>query len=317
MSNLVEKKERKPLVFPKFDDIPVSTKTFIVMTNISIDIRRLFEYLPITPYVVIPKKRGRKKKCVAPDPNKGLANGSIITLDLANEIRGVCLKKKKKRSGKKSDFFRNSITVVMIIDDKRINFKITRNGKFQMTGCKFDEHAEKCVEYIWKYIKDTDIYTIKNNEQFTATFIPAMRNIDFSLGFLLNREALDNYINTEMIDLGYTSLLETNIGYTGVNIKVPVTKPITDLVLKRLVYNNKLNEWGNPTTVPYQTYLDTLKPKEQEKKLNKERFITFLVFYSGKCIMSSICAEFSRDTYNDFIEMIQDNRDLFEETLDE
>ncbi len=159
MSTKLDKKEE--LKFPNFDDIPVSTKTFIVMTNLTIDIKKLFEFLPITPYIVVPKRRGRKKKGATVDPNKGIADGSIITLDLANEIRGVCLKKKKKRDGKSGDYFRNSVTIVMIIDDKIINFKISRNGKFQMTGCKYDEHAEKCVKYIWEYIKNSDVYTKK------------------------------------------------------------------------------------------------------------------------------------------------------------
>lgn len=305
------------LKFPDFDDIQVSTKTFIVMTNLTIDIRKLFEYLPITPYIVVPKRRGRKKKNASPDPNKDLPNGSIITLDLANDVRGVILKKKKKHDGKTGNYFRNSVTVVMIIEDKKINFKISRNGKFQMTGCKFDEHAELCVKFIWEYIKDSDVYTIPEKEPFMATFIPAMRNIDFSVGFLLDREALDRYINTEMVDFGFRSLLETSIGYTGVNIKVPVTKPITDLQLKQLVYDLNVSNWKEPTTVPYQFYLNTLKPKEQQKKIDKDRFITFLVFHSGKIIMSSMCAEFSRDTYYEFIEIIRENRELFEEHLDE
>ena len=51
----------KPLTFPVFEDIKVSTKTFIAMTNLIIDLKKLFDYLPITDYSVIPKKRGRKK----------------------------------------------------------------------------------------------------------------------------------------------------------------------------------------------------------------------------------------------------------------
>lgn len=304
----------KELSFQEFDDIPVSTKTFIVMTNLTIDIRKLFDFLPITKYIVVPKRRGRKKKSIVVDPNKDIPDGSIITLDLANEIRGVSLKKKKKKEGKPSkDYFRNSVTVVMKMLGKMINFKISRNGKFQMTGCKYDEHAEGCVKQIWEYIKDQkDIYELDKNstQPFRATFIPAMRNIDFSLGFLLDREKLDEYFN---MFTQYYSLLETSIGYTGVNIKIPVTKPITDLKLKQIIH--KKGKWLKPKTVPYQYYLDTLKPKEQQKKLDRERFITFLVFHSGKVIMSSMCADFARDTYYEFLDIIKNNYKMFEEKL--
>lgn len=301
----------KDLVFPRFEDIPVSTKTFIVMTNLSLDIKKLYEFLPITEYVVVPKRRGRKKKSTAADPNKNIPDGAIITVDLANNVRGVSLKKKKKKDGKSTDYFRNSVTVVMVMDNKKINFKISNNGKFQMTGVKKDEHAENCVKAIWDYIKDTeDIYTIPDNSPFHAIFIPAMRNIDFSLGFILDREKLDEYFNTYT---EYCSLLETSIGYTGVNIKIPVTRPITDLKIKELVYRRGF--WLKPKMIPYQAYLDTLKLKEQQKKLEKDRFNTFLVFHSGKVIMSSMCEDFARDTYYEFLDIIKHNYKEFEEQL--
>lgn len=299
--------------FPKFEDIPVSTKTFIVMTNLTIDIAKLFEFLPITEYILVPKRRGRKKKNTNVDPNKNIPDGSIITLDLANNIRGVVLKKKKKNDDKTTDYFRNSVTVVMVIDGKKINFKISRNGKFQMTGCKQDHHAESCVKYIWEYIKDSqDVYTIPEKHSFKAIFIPAMRNIDFSLGFVLDREKLDEYFNTFT---QYYSLLETSIGYTGVNIKIPVTKPITELQIKELTYRR--GNWLKPKFIPYQNYLDTLKPKEQQKKLDKERYNTFLVFHSGKVIMSSMCEDFARETYYEFLDIIRENYKEFEEKLED
>ncbi len=300
----------KKLNISKFEEIPVSTKTFIVRTNITVDIQKLFEFLPITEYTLVPKRRGRKKKTAITDPNKNISTGSIITLDLANVIRGVVLKKKKKKEGKTNDYFRNSVTVVMVVEGKKINFKISRNGKFQMTGCKQDKHAEMCVKYIWEYIRgNKDIY-ILSEKYLKAMFIPAMRNIDFNLGFILDREKLGKYFNT---NTDYCSLLETSIGYTGVNIKVPVRKLITELKLKELTYKN--NDWVRPDYVPYQNYLDTLKPKEQQKKLDKERFNTFLVFHSGKTIMSSMCEEFARETYYEFLEIVNKNYQKFEEKL--
>lgn len=311
---MTEKAELKEeLVFRKFDDIPVSTKTFIVMTNLTLDIKKLYEFLPITEYVVIPKRRGRKKKSTAVDPNKDVPNGSIITVDLANSVRGVSLKKKKKKDGKSTDYFRNSVTIIMIMGGKKINFKISNNGKFQMTGVKEDKHGEDCIKAIWNYIKDSkNIYTLPQGQNFRAIFIPAMRNIDFSLGFILDREKLDEYFNTYT---EYCSLLETSIGYTGVNIKIPVVKPITDLKIKELVYKGE--GWQKPKMIPYQSYLDTLKPKDQQKKLDKDRFNTFLVFHSGKVIMSSMCEEFARDTYYEFLDIIKNNYKQFEEKLQE
>jgi TATA-box binding protein (TBP) (component of TFIID and TFIIIB) len=294
------------VVGKKFEDIPVSTKTFIVVSNLCLDIKKLSAFLPITEYIVVPKKRGRKKKTVQTDLNKNIPDGSIITIDPGTGVRGVNLKKKKRK-----DWFRNSVTIVMIIDEKKINFKISNNGKFQMTGVKRDSQAELCIKYIWSYIKDTnDIYKLPENEPLKCMFIPAMRNIDFNLGMIIDREKLDEYFNTQT---SYCSLLETSIGYTGVNIKIPVSKPISELQIKRISYKD--GAWIEPDFVLYGDYLEGLKPRDRLKKLSKDRFNTFLVFHSGKVIMSSMCEEFARDTFYEFVDIIKKNQKVFRENL--
>lgn len=302
----------KRLKLPDFDSIPVSTKTFVVMTNIKIDLEKIFSFLPVTKYIVVPKKRGRRKTISEVDPNKDIPSGSIITLEFEDEIRGVDLKKKKNRSKKKGNHFRNSVSTVMIIDNKKVNFKITRNGKFQMTGCKFDIHAEKCVNYIWKYIKEIkSIYNFENNEkQLAALFIPAMRNIDFGLGFNVDRQKLDEYFN---IKTPYNSLLEASFGYTGVNIKIPLKKSILDLKIKKLIDKN--GEWGRVEWLTYLDYLNLLPGKEKDKKVKKDRHNTFLVFHSGKIIMSGIHSDYMKDTYYEFVDIINTCQKIIQERL--
>ena len=68
------------LKFQVFDDIKVSTKTFIAVTNLEINIQKFYESLPITDYQIVPKKRGRKKKNALADPNKNIAHIYIIYL---------------------------------------------------------------------------------------------------------------------------------------------------------------------------------------------------------------------------------------------
>ena len=309
-----EEKSSKDLVFPKFDTIKVSTKTFIVMTNITLNINKLFNFLPITDYIMVQKRRGRKKKNEIVDPNKNIPSGSIITLEYQNKIRGVDLKKKKNKKKKRGNYFRNSVTVVMIINGKKINYKVSRNGKFQMTGCKDDEHSEQCVKWFWSYIKNTtDIYDIVggNIGELKAIFIPAMRNIDFGLGFFVDREKLDEYFN---LYTDYHSLLETSFGYTGVNIKIPIVKPIRDLQLKQFEYKN--GKWIEPKYVPYDDYLSMLPPKEAYKKITKKRYNTFLVFHSGKVIMSGMERTFMYDVYYNFLDIIRECYDIIEERLE-
>ena len=311
MTSITTKRTSDNLVFPEFDDIKVSTKTFISMTNLSLDLQKLFHFLPVTDYVVVPKRRGRKKKVDKIDPNQGIIPGSIITLKFEDKLRGVDLKKKKHTTttSKRGKWFRNSFTVVIVLEDKAINFKVCQNGMFQITGCKTDAHAEVCVKYIWEQIKDEpELYTFSRGDSLETIFVPAMRNIDFSLGFLVDREKLARYMS---VQTEFHSLLETSFGYTGVNIKIPVMENIVDMAIKRITYKG---EWIEEMTT-YQDYLSLLSLKDQDKKINKERYNTFLVFHSGKVIMSSICASFARDTYYYFLTIIRTCYDQIEERL--
>jgi len=306
---MISLKTGSTLVFPSFDDIKVSTKTFTATTNLNIEIEKLYQKLPITSYVVTPKKRGRKKKCDQVDQNKFIKPGSIVTVKYENEIRGVELKPKKMKAGKKKKWFRNSVTVVIILD-KPINFKVCRNGTFQMTGCKSHEHADKCVQYIWEYIKDfNDIYSFTRGTNLETIVIPSMRNIDFSLGFIVDREKLNRYMCTQK---EFHCLLETSFGYTGVNIKVPLEKDITTMKVKKITEKNGI---FNECWTTYQEYIDILSPKEREVKLQADRHNTFLVFHSGKVIMSGLTADFMRDVYYFFLSIIRSAFEKIEERL--
>jgi TATA-box binding protein (TBP) (component of TFIID and TFIIIB) len=290
--------------YPEFEKIEVSTKTIIAVTNWNLEIKKLFNILPITDYVLIPKRRGRKRKEEVPNPNAGIKEGSIVTIKYQNDIRGVELKGKK--SDKSAGYFRNSVTIVMYIDGKMINFKISKNGKFQITGCKYDYQAEKCITYLWDYVKDTGLCKCENDAE--VTFITVMTNIDFNLGFSVNREVLDENINT-LTD--YNSLLETSFGYTGVNIKIPMPSP-NDIPLKKITYRD--GQWIR-SEILYKDYIETLEEKDRKKESTKVRYNTILAFQSGNIILSSMHVKTMQKTYEYFIDMIKQWRENVEEKI--
>ena len=117
----------KPL---NFDDMEVSTHTIIGISNLKIDLEQIYQQLPIVPYTIVKKRRGRKRKDEKQVIVNNIDEGSIITLKYQGEMRGVDLKD-KKRTRSSSKYFRNAVTVVMKIDDdstkndKFINFKIS------------------------------------------------------------------------------------------------------------------------------------------------------------------------------------------------
>jgi len=303
--------EKKKHSYTNFSDIEISTMTIIGVTNWNLNIEKLFENLETTEYVVIPKKRGRKKKEVKEDPNKDIKEADIITLKYKDKIKGVDLKNKKP-NGKKG-YFRNSITVVMFVGGKLINFKISKNGKFQITGCKRDVHAELCTQYIWDYIQSSpecgQICKIRKNENPSITFLTMMTNIDFNLGFNINREALDDYINTKT---SFNSILETSFGYTGVNIKIPLDKTAGEPAYTRLTLIQ--DKWMSDE-IDGDVYFSTLCPKDQKKETSKTRYNTFLVFHSGNVILSSKHRYYMKSVYNNFINIVDSSRNIIEEKV--
>jgi hypothetical protein len=293
--------------YPKFEETNLSTKTYIITTNFDLT-PKFYLSLPLTKYIVIPKKRGRRKKVDIVDPNANIPDGSIITIIPGDgTVMGVDLKNGDK-SGRR-DSFGNSITIVMIVDNKKLNFKVCLNGKFQMTGVKNLSQAEKCIKFFWNYIRDKKIYSLRG-EHFEAYFRPVMCNIGFQLGFMINREKLVQYFSLH--HPYYPSLWENSLGSAGANIKIPISNP--DMVrVKKLRYVN--GKWMGSCISHGQ--LRNLFPDDKKKndKKSDEKYTTFLVFHRGKVNMSSIDLPIMLEPFYRFIQIIQNCREEIEEKI--
>ena len=232
-----------------------------------------------------------------PSPN-------IITIEYKNQMKGLDIKNKKKNANRK--YFRNSFTLVVVFE-KMVNIKISSNGKFQMTGCKSIEHACNCIQYVIKHIVNMDTehvaHRIENSQEdhINIYFIPSMTNMDLSLGFLVDREKLDKYFNTHT---DYFSLLETSFGYTGINIKIPIQESIEKLPIILNKYDKNTIELISSTDTTYKEYLYKT-PEELSNNKKKKRYITFLVFHSGRVIISGIHQFYSNPAYQIFLDIVR------------
>jgi hypothetical protein len=65
----------------------------------------------------------------------------------------------------------------------------------------------------------------------------------------------------------------------------------------------------------YKDYLDIISEKEKKQKLECQRYNTFLVFHSGKIIMSGLTSEFMEEIFYFFIKTIINSREFIEEKL--
>lgn len=297
-----------------YDELTPYTQTIIVPTNWRIDLERLFWILPITTYVVVPKKRGRKPKIQPPDPNKDLKGGSIITLLYRDMIRGVNLKNGTSR-------FKNSINCVLFLD-KQITFKIPKNGKFQFTGCRSTQHAIECLRYLWYYAKRGEnsytyedgkcvklppIITTVNNEPPLMIFQTVMSNVSFNVGFKIDRKALDAILNEET---EFASLNEPGSNYVGVISQIHIERPKKYRLLKLQLRPDR-NAWGKEMA-DFEEYYKLLSPKSQTDERNRDLKITFMSFVTGSVIESGLIEEELAEKFNYYMNIIYSNRDRIE-----
>ena len=300
-----------------FQDLGVSTKTVIAVTNLRIDLDVFFRYVPLVDFTPQEKRRGRKKRINIEIPVHILPFGSVIMVQRRRDFRGTVLKTKSRKN---NTYFLHSVTIVMSLhNNKFVNVKVSANGKFQITGCKENHHYEDTIlalyqnlvriqewtgETCYSIIQDEPSQTSTNVK---AVFNTVMQNVDFNIGFPINRQRLDSFINQ---NTEYCSIFEGSIN-TEVNIKIPVRESSdTDLHQIRfdLVDQKIIHE-----KVPYAFYCDLLKEKERKKETRKERAHSVLLFNSGSLIMSSRGPDMER-AYYEFINLLLTHRKVFEDT---
>lgn len=299
-----------------FSSLKYSTKTIIAVTNMKINLDLFCQYMHFEVYAFPKKKRGRKKEGdipqTGPDQLDYFPIGTIIALRKGQKICGE-FPKKRQTTAKTS--FRNSITIQMKIDNNKkfVNGKVSSNGKFQITGCNDEKYAYRFIYYVYEIMKGISdqigepIFSIHKSNIFRSEYPSAiinvvMKNINFKIGFHINRERLDDYIRTHT---EYYSLFLADL-HTCVNIKMRAERHAEEKLDLVILKGRDDYEMEKIDYSVYSIHYD------HNKKNEKIKYHTFLVFYSGSVILSSSGPE-TEQVYNQFAEIIQNNVDLFKE----
>jgi hypothetical protein len=204
-----------------FKDIPVSTQTYIVQSNIQkINLTMLSNLIELSDQILSMRYKAKSKGCAAP-VSKNFLNCVTLTVQL----------------------------------DKKINIKVFNNGVFQLTGCKKYDHARDCMLVVWEEFErvrfrqeevgeKSRVYGTKLESCFTLKkepgtptpapcvmyIISAMRNVDFELGYKVDREALGVYIQ-EQTEYKVPPMTK---GYMGVKIKIPLEN-VDELLIHKIM----------------------------------------------------------------------------------
>lgn len=309
--------------------VKISTKTIIGVSNVECDIDRIFstigvvemdavDYERVKGLMSIKKQRGRRKKESSEEvAQRRLLSDLLITPKRADIVALYCQEKHRGlpqflKPNKK--YFRNALNIVMMLSDTRkINFKLSKNGKVQMTGCKDDNDGRDCLEIFFSKLRTecADCIHYDASVGIQVHYYTVMTNIDFNTGFKINRQKLNTMMNQST---EYYSLLETSFGYTGVNIKLPMPMAIDDdYMIDRLTLGTN-GQWHRDQ-VPFVKFFQSVDESFRNQELYKKRYNTFLVFHSGAIIMSGMRLERMLPIQKWFASFLEQHRADIEESV--
>lgn len=290
-----------------FSNIKVSTQTYIIHSNLhKVDLPEVLENIQLEiPYEDISEDYDDS------DEYDGVTFPRIISASYKGKERGKARRRKirtpRNESGKN---FLNCVSLTVQLDPrKNINVKLFHNGVFQLTGCKCYEHAQKSLVVIWSTLeKIANVFEFKKNTDFPSTYmqayiVSAMRNVDFRLGFDIDREALSKHI-TNNTPYKIVPIIES---FMGVQLSIPI-ESVADMLIHKVSFVP--GEDLSDEIVRYDELWE-VKPDVKSKvvKAKKQKAITIAVFQTGQVLMSGIDEMYQTPVFEWFINEISKIQD--------
>ena len=235
------------------EDHFVSTHTFIAYTNINeLDLDSLFDEINVdedlTHVLYRKREKGEKKKRkVKPNPKN----------------------------------FLNCISLTFRSSCKKVNLKLFKNGVIQLTGCKGVDHSKSALLSFWRVVRKT---TLRHRFDYLECYIVSvMRNINFNLGFSIDREKLGNYVVNNSNSYVISQVVG---GFIGMRFVILVDS-IEDMPVYRIKIENE-KDIQEVETVKYEEFLDGIKHSAQFSNPNSsaKKYITVTIFQTGRVLFS-------------------------------
>jgi hypothetical protein len=196
---------------------------------------------------------------------------AFFSSKIGNERQNGCIL--QIRSG-----FKNSFTCEMYLH-RPISIKICKNGSFQFTGCITIINAYECITYILEIIQE--MY----NKKFIYTIMiyEVMTNFLLDLGIQMDNSILLSFINSQPNFIAFQ--LPKSV---AVNCKY--------LLNSEIVTNRETHIFDKNGFIKHGIF--------GSLKSEKDYYITFRIFESGKVIISGMSEEILRKCTMEFLNMM-------------
>jgi TATA-box binding protein (TBP) (component of TFIID and TFIIIB) len=213
-------------------------------------------------------------------------------------------KKSKKNTGEKpaKKNFLNCVTMIVFID-KKINIKFFKNGVFQLTGCKNVGHVTEAINII----RNT-LFKVKNDFKFAhgdddlVVYIKsAMRNIDFDLGYKINRFSFFDYLVNAYKNNDNIVIPDAVGNKMDIKIKIRLTQEeILSLPVVKYVFPSQ-----QKITLCFKDCIDIIEPEKNNTSYKpKDKFVSIFIFQNGKVLLSAADEMIQHKYFDWFVSLI-------------
>jgi hypothetical protein len=197
--------------------------------------------------------------------------------------------------------FRNAVNILIEDENENCcNIKLSKQS-LQITGCKQIDKTHEGIKYLFELIlhecKD-GISLLENTIRIKCTIV--MTNYIYDCGFRIDKRKLHQLMNEDSSHRFYC-LFDTSFGYTGYNLKMDVCPNDFDIKIPIFIYNEE-GKWSKEE----ETYSIIGKSK---------KFNSFLLFHSGKIIVSGMLETSMNDHFLVFKKYLTDNKEKIEEFI--
>lgn len=263
----------------------VSTQTFTVKSNIKeISLLKFYDQTIV--------ETDSTEKGIQSVKYQALKKGNI------EEKTGKSKKNIEEKPIKKN--FLNCVTMIVFVD-KKINIKFFKNGVFQLTGCKNINHVIESITMIRNVLlKIKDEFKFDEGDDDLIVYIKsAMRNIDFDLGYQINRFSFFDYlVNTYKHDDNI--VIPDAVGNKmDTKIKIRLTEEdILSLPVVKFVFPSR-----EQTTLCYKDCINETNKTPSSKP--KDKFVSIFIFQNGKVLLSAADETIQSKYFDWFLSLIK------------
>jgi hypothetical protein len=223
-----------------------------------------------------------------------------------------CDKTFSRREIKKVNHFLNQVTINIFLENNLLlNIMFFKNS-IKIANCKneLDDSVEILMILFQEYLDESFLIKKSIDGKLNCIIETVMRNVDFKLGFDIDRVKLSKLLNKKNFKDKVSECLYEPGDQSNVNIKM-YNKIPENYKFNHAVFDFKTKEFK---LTKYDGIPDFLEPKHT-KTLQKFKSITFIVFCSSEIILSSRYRQTTVDLYNFFISLLFENKDYITEKI--